>query len=134
MFQADKVRLILLEEFVNLQTRNPSYSMRAYAKKIGVNQSVISEILSGKRSITKKSAEKILAGLDKNPLEIAEVFSGELENKKTFKSLDMDTYHLIADWYYYGILSLAETNDFQSSPKWISARLGISENLNCSLK
>lgn len=129
MFQADKIRLILLEEFVGAQSRNPNYSMRAFAKKIGVNQSAISEILSGKRPITKKSAEKILSGLDLNPLEIAKIFQGELKNKQIFKSLDMDTYHLIADWYYYGILSLAETDDFQSSPTWISKRLGINEKI-----
>src|SRR5690606_7799835 len=36
---------------------------------------------------------------------------------------------LIADWYYYAILSLSETKDFQSDAGWIADRLGISERL-----
>ena len=126
MFQTDKVRLILLEEFVGIQARNPSYSMRAYAKKIGVAQSAISEILSGKRPLTRKSAEKILKGLDKNPQEIFAICQSEIQNVQPFKAIDLDTYHLIADWHYYAILSLAETEDFQSSNQWIAKRLGIS--------
>src|SRR5205809_112872 len=124
MFQEDKVRLILLEEFVAIQARNPQYSMRAYAKKIGAPQSAISEILSGKRSITKKYAEKILRGLDKNPQEIFEIFQNEKTNTVSYKSVDMDIYKLIADWYYYAILSLVETEDFESSDEWIAQRLG----------
>lgn len=126
MFREEKVRLILLEEFANAQVRNPKYSMRAYAKKVGVGQSAISEILSGKRPITRKTAEKILIGLDKSPIEISEVLQSEPINQQKYKSLDMDTYHMIADWYYYAILSLAETVDFESSVDWIAKRLGIS--------
>ena len=129
MFPTEKVKLILLEEFLTIQARNPRYSMRSYAKKIGISQPAVSEMLSGKRAITKKTAEKILLGLDKSPFEISEIMKSEPENKDTFKSLDMETYHLIADWHYYGILSLAETDNFQSSPAWISKRLGISERI-----
>lgn len=125
MFNTDKVKLILLEEFVDRQSRNPSFSMRAFSKKIGISQSAISEILSGKRPITKKSAEKILIGLDRNPSEVSEIINLEKENKDTFRTLDMDVFHTISDWYYYAILSLAETEDFQSSEEWIAKRLGI---------
>jgi transcriptional regulator with XRE-family HTH domain len=126
MIQAEKIRLILLEELTNAQLKNPAYSMRAFSKRIGVSQAAISQILAGKRPLTAKTAQKILAGLDKNPREIAALFHSAAENRPVFKSIDMDTYHLISDWYHYAILSLAETDGFKSSPQWIAECLGIS--------
>lgn len=128
MLNSEKVRVILLEEFVKAQTRNPHYSMRAYAQKVGIAQSAISEILSGKRPITKKTAERILQGLEKDPNEILRLLdTSEQGSSEKYRSVDMDVYHAIADWHYYAILSLAETKDFEGSPKWIAQRLGISE-------
>jgi len=129
MINADKVRLILLEELARSQARNPGYSMRAFAKRVGVSQTAISQILAGKRPVTRKAAEKILQGLDKDPQTMAVVFQPEQANTHPFKSLDMDSYYLIADWHYYAILSLAETKDFIGTTKWIAGRLGISETV-----
>lgn len=130
MNTSDKVRLILLEEFVKAQARNPHYSMRAFSQKIGVAQSAISEILSGKRPVTRKSAQKILQGLDKDPNEISAVVEDH-ENGTTqkYQPIDLSAFHVVSEWQYYAILSLAETKDFESSEKWIAQRLGISEKL-----
>lgn len=130
MKTSEKVRIILLEELVKAQTKNPQYSMRAYARKIGLSQSVVSEILSGKRPITIKGAKKILTGLDKDPTEISQLLTEDFsESDDNYRSLDMDVFHVISDWHYYAILSLTETKDFKSSEKWIAERLGISEKV-----
>lgn len=126
MNQIENVKSILVKDFLNAQTRNPNFSMRAYARKIGMPQSALSEIFSGKRPLTKKSAYKILQGLDKDPNEIAAILNDGTNNKE-YEPIDINTFHVISDWYYYAILSLAETEDFQSSPKWIAKRLGLSE-------
>lgn len=130
MIQADKVRDILLQELVKAQARNPNYSMRAYSQKIGLAQSAISEILSGKRPITKKNAKKILVGLNKDPEEVFQLLgSSEDSSTPKYTPVDIDAFRVIADWHNYAILSLAETKDFQSSPQWIANRLGISEKV-----
>jgi len=129
MNQPDQIRLILLEEFVKAQTKNPHYSMRAYSRKVGIAQSAISEILAGKRPITKRTAQKILEGLDKDPNQISNLLESTSQTTvQNYQSVDMDTFHVISDWHYYAILSLAETKDFQSSESWIAERLEISEN------
>jgi transcriptional regulator with XRE-family HTH domain len=124
MWQTDKIKILILEELAHSQAKNPAYSMRAFAKRLGVSQAAISQILADKRPLTKKTAEKILRGLDKSPTEIFD--SLEVGTPSKFKSVDMDSYHLIADWYHYAILSLAETPNFKSSTNWIAHRLGIS--------
>jgi len=128
MDQLERVRLILLEEFVKAQARNPNYSMRAYAKKIGIAQSAVSEILSGKRRITRKSAQRILVGLDKDQNEVEELINSNASGgTQKYSRIEIDTFQVISDWYHFAILSLAETKDFQSSASWIANRLGISE-------
>jgi uncharacterized protein (TIGR02147 family) len=41
----------------------------------------------------------------------------------------MDQFHLISDWYYYAILSLAHTENFQGKASWVAGRLGIPQAL-----
>ncbi len=124
------VRNILLQEFLNAQSRNANFSMRAYARKVGIPQSAVSEILSGKRKITAKMAEKILEGLGLDPQKIQETVAplkvkAPAPVSNGFRALDIDTFHLVSDWHYFALLSLAETPDFQSDPGWIAKRLGI---------
>jgi uncharacterized protein (TIGR02147 family) len=126
----ESVRTILATEFFNLQSKNPSFSMRAYSKKVGIPQSAISEIIARKRRITEKMAAKILSGLTISPDRASEILHFYKTNQPVqdaFESLDVDQFHLISDWYYFAILSLSETRGFKSAPDWIAKRLGISE-------
>jgi uncharacterized protein (TIGR02147 family) len=68
--------------------------------------------------------------LDKPPQEIATLLNvPEVENTQKFASLDMDTFFMISDWYYFAILSLAETEGFVGTEKSIAKRLGLSETV-----
>lgn len=125
-FDPEAVRRVLITELLQAQARNPNYSMRAYARRLGLPQSALSEIISAKRKITAQYAKKIVQALDLSPQTQAQLLASS-ESDLGFRSLDMDTFHLIADWQYFAILSLAETEDFQSSAEWIARRLGISE-------
>jgi uncharacterized protein (TIGR02147 family) len=59
----------------------------------------------------------------------------KLSNRKTagatltsdaeFLQLNMDHYHVISEWYYFAILSLAETKGFKDDPEWIARRLNL---------
>lgn len=127
MDYSDRVKTLILEDFTKARARNARYSMRAYASRIGVAQSVISQVLNGNRPLTKKTARRILQGLGKNPSEIDRMLETFSEQPTNYSNLDMDQFHLISDWYYFGILSLAHTEGFQGKASWISRRLGISE-------
>lgn len=52
----DKIR----SQFARLQSKNPAFSLRAFALKLDISPSAFSEIMSGKRKISKKMAVKIL--------------------------------------------------------------------------
>ena len=130
-----EIRKIIDEEITRAKIHNPAYSLRAFAKKLSIQPSALSEILNGKREVTRKMAVRILEPLFINPKKIRDLTAG-LQNKKSpqlkattsqeFTQVNMDHYHVISEWYYFAILSLAETKDFSDNPIWIARRLNIS--------
>ncbi len=115
----------LTNEFANAKAKNPSYSLRAFSSRIGIQASALSEILNGKRIISKKMGQRILSGLGINPLEFENILSGTGEGIEA--NLSLDYFKAISDWYYFAILSLAEVPNFKADPVWISTRLNISK-------
>ena len=111
----------LNEEFLKAKLRNPAISLRAFAKRLDMQASALSEILNGKRTITEKMGKRILDGLGLSEVE----FRGDY-SKEDIKLSCLD-FKVISDWYFFAILSLAEIDDFSVDPIWIAKRLNISQ-------
>jgi uncharacterized protein (TIGR02147 family) len=113
---------LMINEFRNSKKRNSSYSLRAYASRLGIAVSALSELMNHKRPLTEKMALKILNGLGHS-----DDFANQLIKSKDYdRSLSINAFQVISDWYYFAILSLAEIEDFSIDKKWISQRLNIS--------
>ncbi len=132
--QKELVNLIH-EEFTRLKTKNPSYSLRSFSKRLQLPISAVSGILNRVHPVTKKTGEKVLAALAVEPIRANRILAG-LEYRRSATSsdklgttayveLNMDDFHLISEWYCFGILSLAETQGFVGEVEDISQRLGI---------
>lgn len=115
----------LSSEYARARSRNSSYSLRAFSDRLGIQVSALSEILNGKRTISKKMGRKILSGLGVNPIETENILLNSNEDESC--DLSLDYFKAIFDWYYFAILSLAEIQDFNATPDWISKRLNISK-------
>lgn len=123
-------------EFAKLRLRNPAFSLRAFARQSGVSVAMLSGLFSGKLPLTQKTATKIFSRIKADPKRKQEMLEhlksasgrrGEPARASTseseFSLLDMDHYHLIADWFYFGVLLLAETAGFRGNSAWIAKRL-----------
>lgn len=119
-----------------LRIRYPSYSVRAFAKKIGISPATLSLMLNGKRAVSYKLARLISDRLQFDPQEQSEIFSNYLTQKtksrevaasEAYAQLNNDQYHLLSDWKTFAILNLINCIDFQSDKKWIASRLGVPE-------
>ncbi|MEC9283129.1 MAG: TIGR02147 family protein [Bdellovibrionota bacterium] len=131
-----ELRNYLQSELVRRKQKNTSYSLRSFAKSIGIHPAALSEFLNGKRSFSKRIACKILKEIPDSPdkhhsiLKSFESSKGnskeELKVSKKSLQLQADHYHIVSDPIYYSILSLMETQDYESSPMWIAGRLGLS--------
>jgi uncharacterized protein (TIGR02147 family) len=134
------LRMLLIKEFQNRKSKNPSYSLRAFARYLDLFPSALSELLNAKRPVSVRVGEKILQRLPVSADEMLNLLSalkkGAWERKarrtpwdesldSAFTHMDMDSFRLVSDWYYFGILSLAETAGFRDDAAWVSARLGI---------
>lgn len=121
-----KVLNIITNEFSKRKAGNPSYSLRAYSNSLGIQASALSEILNGKRKLSKKMAAKALSGLNYSNLEVEKlVFNSKSTNAS--EELSLEHFKVIADWYYFAILSLAELDNFKAKPEWIAERLNITK-------
>lgn len=125
-----------------IKIKNPGFSLRAYAKKLELPPSALSEILNGKRKISHKMAARILDRMNLSPDVTTPVLSlfkketkdldfieasapEELVPPVDFLQLSSDQFNLIAEWQHFALLSLLETKNFKSDISWISRKLGI---------
>jgi len=130
----------LFQQIEERKQKVPSYSLRAFSVKVGVSAASLSQIISGKRPLTKKMALKIAGRLSLGPEETQSLLQNALKAKYEEASRDlglevatedgeelrMDSFRLISDWYHYAILNLLKVNDVRFYPEWFGKRLGIS--------
>lgn len=124
-----------LTRIINERKRkNPSYSIAAFARSVGFSAPSLSQILSGKRPLSRKATHRFIERLGLSEEE-AKVFvqmatlAPPVPSKPTsqlaFEELSYERFQLISNWYTYAILSLAEIAGNRWSARWISKRLGI---------
>ena len=128
----ESYQLTLLETFEERRARNRAYSLRAFARTCGISPASMSQVLSGKRRLTLKSAKRIAERLAFAPDERTKFLQNtaprrdpEVRELGQRDKLDIDRFKIIADWYHFAILSLSELKGQKASPAWISDKLGI---------
>ncbi len=125
-------KILLQRELAKRCSENPAYSLRSFARSLGVSPTVLSLVLSGKRPLSKKACDLVAEKLVLSPLEKSWLLSFRTEKtsneEKNYNvsELSMDTFSFISEWYHYGILSLLSIEGSKLDPAWVSKRLGIS--------
>lgn len=128
------VSQLLKAELARIQETSPKYSMRSFAKKLGVSQTELSEVINGKRKPSSRLVLSFLKLSSKNQAEyLGQVFSLERSGLKLKKKdkhlykLEEHQFKMIAEWQHFAILSLIETHDFESDIAWIARRIGATK-------
>ena len=114
---------------------NPQFSLRAFARLVGVSPAVLSRILSGKRNLTFNLAVRIADGLVLGPIDRNQLYSlfthtksnENIKEDSHEKELSIDCFNAMKDWYHYGITQLLYMESFNEDPKWIAKMLSITE-------
>lgn len=119
------VSRILRSELEKAQAKNPSYSLRAYAKKLNLNSGSLSSILQGKRKLKPEAAADLLNRLnleENHKAWISRVLKEQgLEIKRAL--LDLDRFEIISDPIHLNALNLLRTQGSPQTLNWLSARL-----------
>src|SRR5687768_7986409 len=137
ILKTNSPKQFLIQELERRQKINPRYSLRAFAKHMGLSPGELSEILKGKRKLSIKSAVRVSKALglnvteSKHLLNLANLDKGEgldilmSQGPKNQEALSADVFHVISDWYCFAILNLADTKDFSWNTSYIAKRLGL---------
>lgn len=143
MESQELIQTVLTREFTRAKERNPAFSQRAFAKRVGLSSGAMSSLMSGQRRISKKLAKRLLDNLALNPVEKSELlqsFEGEkkngpeqvsviktlqpIERTKKEKRLSLDQFEILANPLHFNLLSLLEIPGYQRSPAKMARKLG----------
>ena len=129
----------ILREFERRKAKNESYSLRAFARDLGLTSGRLSQYFSGKRRITIAVGRIISENLGLSPTETGEFFRTLREKKKgdpepllatTEESrrhqLDQNNFDVIAVPLHLGLLSLMDVDNFEPEAAWMAGRLNVS--------
>lgn len=122
---------LLKAELQQIQKTSPKYSMRSFAKKLGVSQTELSEVINRKRKPSSRLILSFFKICSKTQAEyLGRMFSLERAGLKLRKKdkhlykLEEQQFKMMAEWEHFAILSLFQTVDFNSDPAWIAKRIG----------
>lgn len=127
---------------------NESYSLRAFARDLKISPQMLSFVLNKKKNLSTEAGVEIASRLNLDPEqsshfldlimlvhsrseEVTKLIEFRIDqristSKTPYSNLDLEVFKVIADWSHVAILDLTLTKNFNSNPKWISSRLGLS--------
>ncbi len=117
----------LHREYLEARSRNPNYSLRAFAKKLGLAPSALSELFMGKRQLSIRRMKLVMDRQGWSPLERAEVFgASERGRPAPYRVLEQDEFALISEWFHFALLSLLECRGLRrATAATLAKRLGL---------
>ena len=123
----------LMGSFKKIKKTNSRISMRAFAKRLGISHSAMSEILNGKRRVSKEKAEQFADALHISG-EDRKIFLSDFRKvDPTYQVLPDEVFQALADPDYFHVLTLVDTRNFSESPEWIAKRLGITSDKSSTI-
>ena len=145
IYEHKDVKSYLSFKYSESLKKNPRYSMRAFAARLGVASSTLSEVLSGKKKVSREMAAKISRSLELSAKQaeylclLAEKEASKSENHKrsvyekikglsrghSFLDVSVESFKMLSDWYHFAVLELLELPDLNFQVSKLANRLGI---------
>lgn len=123
-----KIHNILRKEYFNKLDHNPAYSIRAFARDIGVGKTTLHEILNNDKKLNQLTCERVLEYLE-YPEDLKDLvlnYNLRPESDENYKELTDEEFKTIATCEHYGVLSLARTGLCEFNKNSLAERLDIS--------
>ncbi len=129
-----------IKEDLSLKQRmNPLYSLRAYARDLGVHPATLSQVLKGKRPLPLKDSTHVLRKLNLGPKESTLFMESILSGKASLDQIKLDEsderfmldeshFKIISEWEHYAVLELFNLQNFRASNEEIAFRLNLTMN------
>lgn len=135
---------ILKGIFFEKTQKNRSYSLRAFARDLGVSHGYASLILNEKRRVHPRRAvqfaERLNLGMAETERLVDSAKQGFWQSKeetkvaapkpkRDFFHLEMDRFKVLSEWYHLALLDLTMLPDFKPTYSWAGRALGVKPSL-----
>jgi uncharacterized protein (TIGR02147 family) len=138
-------RLILKQALEERLNKNPSYSLRAFARDLKVSASHLSGVLRGKLGLSRESAKNVgkILGMTKTEVEdfvdlvdakharsinLKKMALKRIRDKSKLKKqtpIHLNQFQYISDWYHFALLELLYLREFKPDIAWMAHHLKI---------
>lgn len=117
-------RELLQREFQRRLDANPRYSLRAFAKALGIYHATLSSLLSGQRPFSTKTIRQIGSALGLTPKDLeTHAAKSAPTSSKSIVELQEDEFNLIANWQHDAVLEFLQIRDESHEARSIAKRL-----------
>lgn len=138
---------LLNDHFERRKNINNAYSLRAYARDLGISSARLSQVLGRKHGLSIEAAQALASKLKLSSNEtkwfiesVGALHSRDKKAKdeysqkiqeykrtaKKFSEIHLEYFKVISDWYHFAILELTYLDDFQNDHEWMARKLDIS--------
>jgi uncharacterized protein (TIGR02147 family) len=126
---------ILKRELHSIQARRPQYSLRSFAKELGLSPASLSKILSGRQRLSEAKAAQVAKKLGLSEAEAmkfcetAKFFQNSRGRARgiSLTNLDLDLFEVVADWRHLAILEWISLKKGKTTDVDIANGMGLSK-------
>jgi transcriptional regulator with XRE-family HTH domain len=125
----DPFRWVLKRELQVRCENNAGYSLRAFARDLGISPAALSSILNRKRRLTNSMKLKLALRINLPSADIqkyCQIETNSPSQNLLFSHINEDLFAIISDWYHMAILELVNIDGFELNAANVSKRLKIS--------
>lgn len=141
----DDYRLYLTEAFETRRVRNPNYSLRAFARDLGLAVSTLAEVQKGKYGLSPVRAQEVAAKLNLSQRQcehfadlITSQFARSKEQRAAAKTsvenrinnfvqeVPLDSFKVVSEWHHMAFLELMDLEKNHLDKPRYAKKLGVS--------
>lgn len=116
-------RQLLQSKFLSMKSKNSRYSLRAFAKFLGVDQSLLTKVLKGEKKFSSNVTERLSIRIGLAPSQLHLLIHGR--NSNSFYQMEDKQFELLSNPLHFEILELTKTTAFKSDVVWMAQELGV---------
>ena len=124
------------DAFLDRRKKNPQYSLRAFARDLGMSHTLLSLIFSGQRSLSPKQAVKVAVALKMSHQDTERLVSGTLGLKTTTKSVvsggvtsvmtvEIEKFRFMSSWLHFALLEMVPLKTFRYVPSVLAKQFSV---------
>lgn len=117
----------LRKQYELRRDKNPKFSLRSFANKLGVDQSLVSKVLNGKRDLSFLSMKNCLERMEIQEPELSELLAKFSRKVVYHRAIEEDVFTVVSHWSHFAILELFKLENFSADVNEIAERLNLTQ-------